>query len=255
MYELITGLLEPYTLLLLSLSGLLVWIWRRERPRRLTTGVAMGFIFIWCLLSLPIVGYLFEGSLEWQHPPSDQFPTRVDTIVVLAGNADAVNQEGTELRIGDETLFRCLHALQLYRQAGGCRVIVSGGKPYPAQAGTSMAEAMRDFLVELGVTSADLVLEDQSTTTFENARNTCRLLNGGHEQRVFLVTTASHMLRAERCFARQGIGVVTAPCHHRAMQPDPLPNILIPSLSGITRVQRSLHEWLGLAWYWLRGRI
>jgi uncharacterized SAM-binding protein YcdF (DUF218 family) len=255
MYELITGLLEPYAFLLLSLSGLLVWIWRRERPRRLTTGVAMGFTFIWCLLSLPIVGYLSEGSLEWQYPPSDQVPTRADAIVVLAGNVDAVNQAGTELRIGDETLFRCLHALRLYRQAGGCRVIVSGGKSYPAQAGMSMAEAMRDFLVELGVTPADLVLEEQSATTFENARNSCRLLNDGHEQRVFLVTTASHMLRAERSFARQGTTVVTAPCHHRAMQPVPLPNNLIPSLNGITRVERSLHEWLGLAWYWLRGRV
>jgi uncharacterized SAM-binding protein YcdF (DUF218 family) len=268
MYKLITILLEPYTLLLLSLLGWLLWAWNQNRPRRQVLAVAVGLVGLLCLLSLPAVGHLAEGSLEWSYPPVSEVPARADTIVVLSANAQVVNPAGTKLRIGDETLVRCLHAFQLYDQAGGCRVIVSGGKLDPSRPGMAVAEAMRDFLVTLGVRPVDLILEDKSTTTFENARNTTELLRGEpllHAEkkvlqdpsgpRVFLVTTASHMRRAQRCFARQGTEVIPAPCNHQAVRLELSPASFVPSVSGIHRVQRALHEWLGLAWYWLCRRI
>jgi len=255
MYQLITTLLQPYAFLLLSLLAALVWAWRTYQPRRRSLGVALGLAVLLCLLSTMAAGHVAVGSLEWSYPPSSAVPSPSDTIVVLAGNVYVDNKEGTKVRIGGTTLFRCLHAYQLYDRAGGCRLIVSGGKVDPSQPGMSVAEAMRDFFVLLGVRPGDIVLEDKSTNTFENARNTCELLRGEPAPRVFLVTTASHMRRAERCFAKQGTAVIPAPCNHQAVRLEIQPTNFIPSAEGIRGVQAALHEWMGLVWYWLRGRI
>jgi len=217
--------------------------------------IAIGLMVLLCLLSTLIVGHLAIGSLEWSYPPSVVLPTRADTIVVLAGNIDMIDQEGIKVRIGGETLFRCLHAFELYDQAGGCRIVVSGGSVDRSKPSTTAAEAMRDFLLLLGVKPADLILEKDSTTTYENVRNTCALLRQDGEQRIFLVTTAWHMRRAEGCFTRQGMKIIPAPCNHLAVQLELSPIAFVPSLNGIGGVHRAVHEWLGLVWYRLRGRI
>ena len=255
MYQLINSLLQPYTFLLLSLLGVLLWAWRREQPRRRLLSVALGLAALLCLLSLPIVGHLARGSLEWQYPPSAEVPSRDDTIVVLAGSTHITNREGTRLRLGDETMVRCQHAYDLYDRAGGCRIIVAGGIVDSSAAGMTIAEAMRDFLVALGVPQDDLVMESTSSTTFENVRNVCMLLREENQPRIFLVTSAFHMLRTERCFAKQETKVIPAPCNHMAVRIEPSPTTFIPSLSGIGGVQLACHEWLGIAWYRMRGRI
>ena len=202
-----------------------------------------------------IAGHLALGSLEWSYPPSDVAPSQADAIVVLAGNFHAEGRDRTKLRLGGETIFRCLQALQLYR-AAGCRIIVSGGTLSSSKPGMSMAAAMRDFFVLLGVPATDITLEDQSKTTFENGlRNTTAILAAEPAKRVFLVTSASHMRRAERCFAKQGTVVIPAPCNHQAVRLELGPTSFLPSVEGIRGVQAALHEWLGLTWYWLRGRI
>ena len=135
------------------------------------------------------------------------------------------------------------------------RLVVSGGSIDSSKPGNSAAEAMRDFFVLLGVKPADLILEKDSRTTYENARNTSQLLKPYPGERIFLVTTAWHMRRAEGCFTRQGVKVIPSPCNHLALALEISPLVVLPSLSGIGGVHRAVHEWLGLAWYRLRGRI
>jgi uncharacterized SAM-binding protein YcdF (DUF218 family) len=256
MYQLVTSLLQPYPILLLSLLVVLLYTWRNERPWRRSNCVALAMVVLLCVLSMMQTGHLAMGSLEWPYPPTAAVPGPDDTIVVLAGNAYVDNEAGTAMRVGDETMYRCLHALQLYKKAGGCHVVVSGGKPVPAKPeAMTLAEAMRDFLVTAGVDPEDFTLETNSTTTFENARQTSQLLGRRPGSRVFLVTSASHMRRAAACFRRQGIVVVPAPCNHQALRLDFSLTNFVPSVEGIRGVQRALHEWLGIGWYWLRGRI
>lgn len=255
MYQLVTALLQPYTLLLLSLLGVLLVTWRKAQRKCWFHRLAMGLAGLLTLISLPAVGNLAQRSLEFSYPPSPEIPAPVDTIVVLSANVTLANREGTKFRLGNESLSRCWHAFELYRKAGHCRIVVSGGNVDSGQSPQTLAQLMSDFLVEIGVPPTDLVLEDKSLTTFENARNTSALLHLADAQRVFLVTSATHMRRADRCFARQGIVVVPSPCNHYALRLDFLPGDFMPSIGGITAVHTAAHEWLGLFWYWLRGRI
>lgn len=255
MYQLVTGLLQPYTFLLLSLLAVLFVAWRRQRQQRWLLSISLGLAVLLCILSMPAISYLAIGCLEWPYPPSNLAPAGDDMVVVLSGNMQADNKEGTRVRLGNETLQRCLHAARLYHQAGGCRILVTGGRPYQSQTGLTLAEAMRDFLIELGIDPTHLLLEPNSSSTFENARNSSDLLREHPSRRVFLVTSAPHMGRAVRCFKHQGITVVPASCNHQALRLEPSIFSYLPTADGIRGMQRAMHEWLGLVWYWLNGRI
>ena len=112
--------------------------------------------------------------------------------------------------------FRCIHAAEVYRRAGPCPVIVSGGKVSARDPGPATAEAMRDLLIHLGVAPSDIIVESASRTTYENAVNSCELLEDRNLGDVVLVTDAAHMYRSVGCFRALGVDVMPAACNYRA---------------------------------------
>jgi uncharacterized SAM-binding protein YcdF (DUF218 family) len=98
-------------------------------------------------------------------------------------------------------------------------------------------------------------VENGSRSTHENALETRKLLERRGIRDVILVTKASHMLRAVRSFQKQGIRVTPSACHHLATQ---FPSSVVdwlPDPGSASSCVSAAHEWLGLAWYWLQGRI
>jgi len=260
MYRVVSHLAQPFVaatvLALLGIAGL--W-WRRRETRRYLFWVTVPLVAL-AVASTPSVAYLAMGSLEWRYPPSDDVPKGVDTIVVLSASIhppDAVRQR-TEL--GDDTLGRCLHAVDLYRRAKlrrhkRCLVVLSGGKVDPRQTGPTLAQAMRDFMIRQRIDPSDLVLEDRSRTTYENAVETGKILRERKIEKVVLVTNASHLLRSERCFRAQGVEVVPSGCRYRATEFEWSLPWFLPEPDAAKDVQAAAHEWVGLFWYWLHGRI
>ena len=61
------------------------------------------------------------------------------------------------------------------------------------------------------------------------------------------------MLRAERSFRKQGLDVVQAPCCFRSDE-DEVTGWL-PNYKAISDNEDAMHEFLGLIWYWMLGRI
>jgi uncharacterized SAM-binding protein YcdF (DUF218 family) len=255
MYEFVIHLLEPYTFLLLCLLAATAWGWRRQRPR---TGVlVMATILIGCLvvLSLPATGYLAMRSLESAYPPSADVPPPGGTLVVLSCELVLENLDPVHVRLGYESAARCLHAVRLYKRAGRCRVVLSGGKTDVSGPSPALAKAMQQFVVELGIRPEDILLEDKSLTTYENALYSKALLKDDADRRIWLVTAASHMNRAERCFRKQGFIVTPAPCDHQTAAWEYTLFDFLPSTGGLELVTRAAHEWQGRIWYRLQGRI
>jgi len=209
-----------------------------------------------CLLSLlstPLAGYLALGSLEWFYPPMEIDPAASDTIVVLGGTMTIDDDKEAEARVGPSSYYRCLHAAHLYERAGKCQIIVTGGKIDWSTPGPTLAQVMRDFLIEIGVDPEDIAVEAQATTTYENAKFSKEILAKESKGRVVLITDAFHMHRAERCFRSLGVAVVPAPCSRRAQKLDRKLNSILPSTHGMQGVEIAFHEWLGVLWYWGRG--
>jgi uncharacterized SAM-binding protein YcdF (DUF218 family) len=133
-------------------------------------------------------------------------------------------------------------------------VVVSGGYNGPDDPGTTGAAVMRDFLVQVGVNPRDILVEDQSASTHESAARCRQLLNQHGIRKVVLVTDALHLRRAEACFHKQSMEVVPAGCNYRATHFGANVASFLPDADAMVGTSSAAHEWLGLAWYWLRGR-
>jgi uncharacterized SAM-binding protein YcdF (DUF218 family) len=166
-----------------------------------------------------------------------------------------VSEDETRYELDEDTLARCRYAAELYRQGPACPVLVSGGKVDPGMPGPPMGQAMAAYLRELGVRAADLIVEDTSRSTFENAVESAKLLKHHQLDNALLVTDAVDMFRAVRCFEKQGVGVTPAPCHYRAQGFRPTVFTFLPSSTALLNCERVAHEWLGVVWYWMHGRI
>jgi uncharacterized SAM-binding protein YcdF (DUF218 family) len=202
------------------------------------------------------VAYLALGSLEWRYPPRAPGPTSAQAIVVLS--AGALHADAVRIRdeLTEPSLVRCLQAAEVYHhQEPRLPVLVTGGNLDRHARGRPDADLMRDFLVTLGVGPADLIVENAARSTYENALESRKLLERRGIREIILVTDASHMLRAVRCFRKQGIAATPSACRHRATEFRWSLAQFLPSPGAAGSCLDTAHEWLGLAWYLMRGRI
>ena len=112
---------------------------------------------------------------------------------------------------------------------------------------------MRQTMTKEGVPDALLWNDERSTSTYENALYGAQILRQKGIRRIILVTEAFHMLRSERCFRKQGMDVIPAACDFRLVAWDAAN--FFPSGHGILENEQVLHEFVGLGWYLIRGRI
>ena len=255
MYDFVVTLLQPFPLLYLSVGVATLNLWRKPREKRgrliFLTSALVGLT----LVTTPAAAYLALGSLEWQYAPLDNMPEDVQAIVVLSAGIRPSSGARAEAELDEDGMQRCLHAAALYRQKPSCTVIVSGGKVNPQSDAPPCSQVMAAFLVQLGVKAADIVQEDSSRNTYENAVQTSRLLKEREIRKAVLVVDAVDMFRALSCFRQQGLELEPAPCHYRATEFEMSFFDFVPNPGAAVHGQRAWHEWLGTAWYWLNGRI
>ena len=254
-YRLVTHFLQPFVLLHLVMGLAIACLWwksQSDRRRLVALTLAYGAFTFICL---PVTGYLAIGSLEWSYPPLDRRPAQVDAIVVLSGGvipADSVRPKTTP---SAPTFYRCEHAADLYHQSDPCRVFVLGGKLDRQLSGPADAQVMADLLVQLGVDRSDIVGGGTSQNTFQNAVEFRQLRESFPCDRIILVTDATHLQRSIACFRKLGIEVIPAGCQYRATDLRLSTYSFLPDLAGAAACETAAHEWIGLAWYWFRGRI
>jgi uncharacterized SAM-binding protein YcdF (DUF218 family) len=130
-------------------------------------------------------------------------------------------------------------------------VVASGGAFVEGDGAESPATA--DLLVEWGVPREAIVVEGRSGTTRENAVETAKLLAERSLHRVLLVTSAAHMGRALGAFRAVGVEAVPAPADFQVGGGTPTVLEWLPDAGALRRTNEALREWMGRAWYGLRG--
>lgn len=121
------------------------------------------------------------------------------------GAADAIVVFGAAVWSGGKAsptlMRRTLHAVDLHKQGLAPLIVLSGGmgKHPPTE-----AEAMAFLCRDAGVEDAALILEDRSTTTFENVAFSAEMLRTRGLSRVLVVSDAYHLPRIKLCFRYLG---------------------------------------------------
>ena len=203
MYRIANELLQPYTLLFLISIAALAGLWRRRRETRtrlLLLSVPLGML----LLSTPAVSYLAFGTLEWRFSPLTALPADNQALVVLAGGLLPKDEYQPASLLAENTLYRCLHAAELYRGSGPCLVVVSGGAVEVDREPHAVSLLMKEFLVEQGVAASDILIEDRSRSTYENASQCQEAARTPASEADHAGDGCRHMRRAAGCFERAG---------------------------------------------------
>src|SRR5262245_6082397 len=195
--------MELWTFVLLLLAVSLGCLWRQRSGGCRWLGALTGLYITLVVLSTPAVAYRLRGSLEWQYAGLKERPPDAGAIVVLGGGVLPVDGPRTVAELDDDSLRRCLRAAELYHDGAPCPVLVSGGKD-DTDPGPACAQVMNDLLVRLGVLASDIIVEDQSRSTYENAVESRRLLDDRQLGKIVLVTSALHLPRAVACFQKLG---------------------------------------------------
>jgi len=131
--------------------------------------------------------------------------------------------------------YRTDHAVKLYQAGYASKIIFTGGSPdtRPTEASTARKYALAKYKIP----RRDLLLEEDSKSTEQNASETAALYPD--IKKVILVSDSYHIFRAERVFRKyfqdvQGSGRI------------PEMNVRIPG---------AFRELLAIPYYFIKGRI
>jgi uncharacterized SAM-binding protein YcdF (DUF218 family) len=181
-----------------------------------------------------------------------------DAILVLGGGTRYKTPPRQTVEVS-EAGDRVLYAAYLFRNGLAPKVICTSGiatggiGPHPA------SNSMSELLQSVGVPEAAIVKESASRNTHEHGSNLYPMLQDLGVKRIFLVTSALHMPRSMAVFKKScpGIEFIPAPTDYR-IDDTALPFYrqlvnLIPTPSAYVQFSETTHEYLGIAYYKLRG--
>ena len=183
-------------------------------------------------------------------PTTDDIVPAVKWIVVLGGGNMSDPKIPVTSQLSEAAMVRLIEAVRLHNRIPESKLILSGGG---VSGLISEAETMPRIAKAIGVNQEDLVLETDSKDTEDQARLIKPIV--GNEEFI-LVTSAAHMPRSMALFKKLGMQPIPAPTNHLTYESQGInPGSFFPSSGGLRKVESALHEYLGLVWARLRGRI
>ena len=201
--------------------------------------------------------FIFDRFMNaWEVPAiSDERLTDADAAILLTGMA-TMDMKNNRLEFNDRT-DRLMQVMKLYSQQKIKKIVLCGGPGTVVASDTMNASALKEFIIKLGVRPQDLIVEDQSNNTHENAVFVKPILNFYLPNGKFLLVTSGwHLRRATACFRKEGI-TVTPYSTDRYSGPvkSDVDYLLLPSAATLFNWEKLTHEWVGCVVYKLSGYI
>jgi uncharacterized SAM-binding protein YcdF (DUF218 family) len=142
----------------------------------------------------------------------------VCALIVAQGQREEARDSGAAIVLGAAQWngdpspvlrARLDHALDLYRRGVVGKIILTGG----VAPGDSLSEAAagKQYLVEQRLPPEALLLDEQSTTTWQNLQNAAALARGSGINSVLLVSDPFHMLRSLKMARDLGLSAYGSP--------------------------------------------
>lgn len=170
---------------------------------------------------------------------------QTQAYVDTARPSDAIIVLGTRPSV--ETPNPCLvarvrHATELYTRGVARKLVFSGGKLHRDE--KSEAEVMKDVALSLGVADSAILLEPDSTSTYENLSFSQKILEHEHLSLVIIISDPYHLPRAALIAKKLGLSYSISPATDSPCSSE-LHNIIMYFTS----------EPLKIVWYKLNGKL
>ena len=239
---------------LLMAIGLIGLVLLFTRFRRLASWLIVTSLVLIALVGYSPLGRILLRPLEERFPPWDATRGAPDGIVVLGGAISPEISVARGVVALNGAAERVTATTELARRYPNARIIFTGGTA--SLDPTSPLEAplaVKEFEA-LGVAHDRITAEEQSRNTVENAVFSRLLADPKPGQRWVLVTSASHMPRAIAAFRAAGFPVEAYPVDWHTRGKDDAVELFASFAGGLAMTDYAVHEWVGLAVYWLTGK-
>ncbi len=227
---------------------LFVWSLFARNPLMKKRLRRVGFAVL-ILFSNPYLSNLALSALE-KEPVS--LTRSYDVGIVLSGMVEAGFTAPNQDQL-NENFDRLVEAVKLYKDGTIKRILISGGAADILFPDYNEGMALVKLTKIMGVPKQDIVWEDTSKNTYENAVYTAELLNG-HSHDLLLITSAFHMRRARACFEKAGLSVTEYPVDYKG-RTEFRWKYLLPGSDAFQNWNIVLKEIVGMVMYRLVGYI
>lgn len=239
--KLLAFLSKPIIWIFILLTGSLIFKTKRR------TLLIYAISFFWVFSN----GFLADKAARAWEPS----PKLISSLThnykygIVLGGYSSYNKEIQHIDFKDSG-DRLISAIELYKLGKIEKIIISGGNGELINNGMKESEWSKSFLINMGIESKDIILENSSRNTMENAQNTAILLKNDISQKLLLITSAGHMKRAKFCFNENNFNI---DCY-----PTDLTNsdivlsvdyLFIPNIDSLEKWEDLIHEWIGYIVY------
>ena len=203
------------------------------------------------------VFYLFTNSFiadscsrAWEiSPKSISSLTNNYKYGIVLGGFSSYNKSIQHIDF-NESGDRLISAIELYKLDKIEKIIISGGNGELINDGMKESEWSKKFLMNMGVKEKDILLENNSRNTMENAQNTAILIGSDISKKTLLITSANHMKRAFFCFNENHFKIDCYPTDFTNSDITLSFNYLfIPNIDALRKWEDLIHEWIGYIAY------
>jgi len=230
-----------------------------KKPARRRVAVGVALAIFWMFGNTFLVN---ELALAWEYPPTS-VPTDSSAriaVVLTGGMTNGETAVPDSRFLLDREADRAGQALYLYKQGAVEYILISGGNgdlPFNRSVVQDENEATTRFLRTAGVRAGEILYENKSRNTYENAVFTARFLRErANTNRCVLVTSAWHMRRAVGCFQKAGVIVTPFPGSFRSHPRTFVPGEwLLPNAQAFFEAHVLVREMIGYVTYWVMGYV
>ncbi len=203
--------------------------------------------------------FIVNTVLQWWEIPSRNaslIEQPYDVGIVLGGSMRYYNNEASRV-VYASSVDRMLQAIQLYHDKKIRKILLSGGSGYVMFEDWKEAAWLAQLLYKCGVPVEDVIIENDSRNTYENAVFSTQILKTNqYGNRFLLITSATHMRRSLMCFENAGLKVEHFSVDERSGKGIYTPDrIIIPDAENINHWDTLIHEWIGIVTYKFAGYI
>ena len=258
--KILASFFSPLSLciVIIGYGVLLLWLSKKQRIGKLLVAVGLALLI---MSSYEAVSGRILHTLESQYPPINLaliaahsegkgVKNPVKWIVVLTGGIAGDANLPYQLQISHHSRVRLMEGIRLFRMIPGSQIILTGGIGFD---GLPEATTLSRVAEEMGVPRSAMVLEVESRDTKDHPLFVRGIV---HDDPFILVTSAFHMPRAIKLFAKQGLFPFPAPAGQWTPPPQLWsPANFFPSAAGVRLAELAYHEYMGLMWAWLQGQI
>jgi uncharacterized SAM-binding protein YcdF (DUF218 family) len=213
----------------------------------------LGFIGFFIFGILPTGSYS-NYLLEKDFYDSINIPLDLTGIVILSGATNPqLTMEHNKVALGGSA-ERLTESILIIKNNPNIKIIFSGGSAYLNQRELTESNSAKIFFSEMGLDTSKIIFEDESRNTYENILFSKKIAKPKDIENWLVITSASHMKRVIGVATKANWNLIPYATDFNFTKKYDF-SISINILQNLNQSNKAAHEWIGLVYYFLTGKI